>query len=98
MIVYLQAAELYPTSIRTTGMGFVYCVALFLDLPGPYITDMGKTDKRIPYLVMAAMGLITSISSSFIPETLGCYLAETVEQAARFGSDHKYFSIKIRKA
>ena len=98
MIVYLQAAEIYPTSIRTTGMGFIYCCALFLGLPGPFITDMGKVDKRVPYLFMAGLGMFGAITSSFLPETLGCYLAETVEQAARFGSDHDYFSIKVNKS
>ena len=97
MIVYLQQAELYPTSVRTTGMGFVYCAALFIGLPAPYITTMGKEDKRIPYLFMAGLGMFASISSSFIPETLGCYLPETVEQAAKFGSNHKYFSRKVSK-
>ena len=97
MIVYLQAAEIYPTSIRTTGMGFIYCFALFLGLPGPFITSMGKTKKWIPYLFMAGLGMFGAVTSSFIPETLGCYLPETVEQAAKFGSDHKYFSIKIKR-
>ena len=97
MLVYLQAAELYPTSIRTTGMGFIYCCALFLGLPGPFITSMGKTEKWIPYLFMSGLGMFGAVTSSFIPETLGCYLPETVEQASKFGSDHKYFSIKINK-
>ena len=97
LLVYLQEAEIYPTSIRTTGMGFIYCCGLFLGLPGPFITAMGKTEKWIPYLFMAGIGMFGAVTSSFIPETLGCYLPETVEQAAKFGSDHKYFSIKINK-
>ena len=97
LLVYLQAAEIYPTSIRTTGMGFIYCCALFLGLPGPFVTAMGKTDKRVPYLFLSGLGLFGATTSSFLPETLGCYLAETLEQAANFGRDHKYFSIKVNK-
>ena len=97
LLVYLQQAEIFPTSIRTTGMGFVYCCALFIGLPGPFITAMGKTDRRVPYLFMAGLAMFGAVTSSFIPETKGCYLPETVEQAAKFGSDHKYFSIKVNK-
>ena len=97
MLVYLQAAEIYPTSIRTTGMGFIYCCALFIGLPGPFITSMGKSDKTIPYWFMAGLGVFGAFTSSFIPETLGCYLAETVEQAASFGRNHNYFSVRVNK-
>ena len=95
MIVYLQAAEIYPTSIRTTGMGFVYFAALVLGLPAPYIVDMGKQDKSIPYIFLGALGIFSSITSSFLPETLGCYLPETLVGAANFGRDQKYFSMKV---
>ena len=97
MLVYLQAAEIYPTSIRTTGCGFIFCCNVFLGLPGPFITAMGKTDKRIPYLFMAGLGMFGAVTSSFLPETFGCSLAETLEEAAKFGSDQKYFSMKIKK-
>ena len=94
---FLQAAEIYPTSIRTTGIGFIFCCAMFLGLPGPFITAMGKSDKRIPYLFLSGLSLFGAITSSFLPETLGCYLSETLEQAANFGKDHKYFTIRVSK-
>ena len=97
MLVYLQAAEIYPTPIRTTGCGFVFCVNVFLCLPGPFITAMGKADKRVPYLFMAGLGMFGTLTSSFLPETLGCYLAETLEEASKFGSEQKYFSMKIKR-
>ena len=97
LMVFLQAAEIYPTSIRTTGMGFINCCAMFLALPGPFITAIGKSDKRIPYLFLSGLGLFGAITSSFLPETLDCYLMETLEQAADFGRDHKYFSLKVNK-
>ena len=70
---------------------------MLLGLPGPFITAMGKDDKRIPYLFLSGLGLFGAITSSFLPETLDCYLVETLEQAANFGRDHQYFSIKARK-
>ena len=97
MIVYLQAAEIYPTSIRTTGMGFVYFAALVLGLPGAYITDLGREDKCIPYLFMFGLGSLAALTSSFLPETYGVHLPETLEAAAEFGKDQKYFSRKIKK-
>lgn len=96
-IAYLQIAEIYPTSIRNTGTGFLFSGAMFLGVPGAYITGLGKKDKSIPYIFMAGLGLVASITSSFLPETLGCYLPETVEQASEYGRDHKYFSFKVNK-
>ena len=94
-IAYLQIAEIYPTSLRNTGTGFLFSGAMLLGVPGAYITGLGKTDKNIPYIFMAVLGLVASFTSSFIPETRGCFLPETLEQASEYGRDHKYFSFKM---
>ena len=97
-IAYLQIAEIYPTALRNTGTGFLFSGAMLLGVPGAYITGLGKIDKNIPYLFMAGLGVFGAIASSFIPETLGCYLPETIEQASEYGRDHKYFSFKVKKS
>ena len=89
---YLQAIELFPTCIRNTGLGFTAFAALLLGLSGPHITALGTDDSRIPLGVMGFINLIAAIAASFIPETLGCDLPETLKSASQYGNDQRYFS------
>ena len=61
-------------------------------LAGPHITALGSKDKRIPLGVMGLINLLASITASFLPETLGCDLPETLKSASNFGRDQAFFS------
>ena len=89
---YVQAAELVPTPIRNSGMGFASFSANIIGLSGPTAAHLGTIDKRIPYAIIAGISLISGVAASFLPETLGCYLPETIVSAAEFGKEQKYFS------
>ena len=41
---------------------------------------------------MALICLAGGLAASFLPETAGSELPETMEEAAEFGKDHGYFS------
>ena len=70
-------------------MGFV---AAIFGLAGPHITGLGTKDKRIPLGAMGLINLVAAVASSFIPETVGCDLPETLKAASDYGKDQKYFS------
>ena len=89
---YVQAAELNPTPVRNSGMGFASFSANMIGLSGPTAAHLGTIDKRIPYGIIACISLVSAIAASFLPETLGCYLPETIDTAAKFGKEQKYFS------
>ena len=89
---YLQGIELFPTCIRNSGLGFIGFVASVLGLAGPHITGLGAKDKRIPLAVMGLINVIAAVASSFLPETVGCDLPETLKAAARYGKDQHYFT------
>ena len=89
---YLQAIELFPTCIRNSGIGFIGTVASLLGLVGPHITGLGAEDRRIPLASMGLINLAATIASSFLPETLGCDLPETLKAGAEYGKDQHYFS------
>ena len=89
---YVQAAELNPTPIRNSGMGFASFSANIVGLSGPTAVHLATIDKRIPYGIIAIISFVSAIAASFLPETLGCYLPETISSAAEFGNDQKYFS------
>ena len=89
---YLQAIELFPTCVRNSGIGFIVFVAHIVGLVGPYITGLGAKDKRIPLAAMGLINLVAAVASSFLPETVGCDLPETLKAAAEYGKNQSYFS------
>ena len=89
---YLQAIEIFPTCVRNSGLGFVNFIAGILGLAGPHITGLGADDKRIPLGAMGLICLIAAVASSFLPETVGCNLPETLKESAEYGKDQHYFS------
>ena len=91
-LFYVQAAELNPTPVRNSGMGFASFAANIIGLSYPTAVHLGTIDKRIPYGIIAGISLISGVAASFLPETLGCYLPETIKSAAEFGKEQKYFS------
>merc|ERR1712226_1809710 len=89
---YLQSIELFPTCIRNSGLGFIGTMASILGLVGPHITGLGTVDERIPLGAMGLINLVAAIASSFLPETVGCDLPETLVAAAKYRRDQCYFS------
>ena len=89
---YLQAIEIFPTCVRNSGIGFIGFVATLFGLAGPHITGLGAEDPRIPLAAMGLINLVATVASSFLPETVGCDLPETLKAAAEYGKDQNYFS------
>jgi len=56
---------------------------------------LGATDLKLPYLAMFLISGAGAVSVSFLPETLGATLPETLDEASDFGKNDKYFSFKL---
>ena len=61
-------------------------------IPAPQVAYLGTFDKSIPYKIAAGICVFSAFAASFLPETLGCDLPETIPSAAKFGATQKYFS------
>uniref|UniRef100_A0A2M4BIK2 Putative synaptic vesicle transporter svop n=1 Tax=Anopheles marajoara TaxID=58244 RepID=A0A2M4BIK2_9DIPT len=95
--LYLQSVEMYPTSLRQTGTSFGIIVSNVFGALGPYIVFLGTNyDIRLPFVVMALIGLIGATSSVFLPETLHQKLPETLEEGRRFGREQRFWTIPKR--
>lgn len=84
--------EIFPTCIRQSGIGFSTLISQTISIGGPYVIYLGQYDLKLPYMVMFFICLIGAICTSFMPETLGCALPETIKDASTFGINDKYFS------
>eukprot|EP00092_Neocalanus_flemingeri_P014336 GFUD01015463.1.p1 GENE.GFUD01015463.1~~GFUD01015463.1.p1 ORF type:complete len:584 (+),score=109.85 GFUD01015463.1:144-1895(+) len=98
VVAYIQAMEVFPTCVRQSGIGFCTFISQIISIGGPYCIALGTTDLRYPYLVMFLICLAGTVATSFLPETVGAKLPETLEDANQFGRSDKYFSMKPPRA
>merc|ERR1719206_921007 len=98
VVAYIQAMEVFPTSVRQSGIGFCSFISQTISIGGPYVIHLGATDPRYPYLVMFLICLLGAVSTSFLPETVGAKLPETLEDANQFGRSDKYLSFKPNRS
>ncbi|XP_035223452.1 organic cation transporter protein-like [Stegodyphus dumicola] len=97
MVTYQQSSELYPTVVRSLGMGMSATVASIVTILLPYIILLADYGKVIPFIIIGIICLAAGIAASFLPETLNENLPQTITDAERFGRKQKFFSWNRRK-
>ena len=84
-VVYLYSAELFPTEIRTTGIGSCSTVGRLGGILAPFVGDLAKPhnldNPYIPVVIFGLSALLAGIVSLKLPETKGRKLPDTVEEA-----------------
>jgi len=91
-MVYMYTAELYPTLIRSTGVGTCSVMARIGGaIPAPYIALYlpNVTNAAMPYLVMGGAAVLGGCLALLLPETLGFKLPETLEDVERMKREQK---------
>ncbi|GFY44229.1 organic cation transporter protein, partial [Trichonephila inaurata madagascariensis] len=97
MAIYQQSSELYPTAVRSIGMGItgaVGCVAVVL---APYIVYLANYAKYIPFLIIGLVAVTASMSATLLPETLDEILPQTIQDGETFGRDQRYLMCKWKR-
>ncbi|XP_049808412.1 solute carrier family 22 member 7-like isoform X1 [Schistocerca nitens] len=88
----LQSVEVHPTCLRQIAACVEWAVAGVVMSAVPYVSLM--SDRRTPYAILAALNLGTAFAISFLPESALQRLPESLQDAAVFGRDQKYWSWK----
>lgn len=83
-MLYLFASEVFPTLLRTIGLGTCSMFARVGGLIQPQIVVLGGTWTFLPFIIYGALTLIGCIATLFLPETLNKRLPETLEEAENF--------------
>ncbi|KAG8183926.1 hypothetical protein JTE90_029030 [Oedothorax gibbosus] len=97
MATYQQSSELYPTVVRSIGMGMSSTVAMVATLIVPYLIYLGVYGKAIPFVVIGSTGIIAGVMAAFLPETLNENLPQSIFDAEDFGRKQKFFSMNRRR-
>ncbi|XP_029201092.2 LOW QUALITY PROTEIN: solute carrier family 22 member 5-like [Acropora millepora] len=74
--IYIHTAELYPTVIRTIGVGFSSLCARVGGMAAPYIVD--ATPLVVPSIVFGATSFSAGLTAMLLPETRGKPLPDFV--------------------
>ncbi|XP_071540960.1 organic cation transporter protein-like isoform X2 [Panulirus ornatus] len=82
LVIYLQAAELHPTPVRTCATGGASLVAIACNVFSPTIVAMARPWHS--YLLLGSLGLLGVLSASLLPETAGRPLPQTLDDAENF--------------
>ena len=82
--VFNFSAELFPTTLRATGIGFGSSVARIGGILAPQIIQLKKISSLLPPLVIGIIALFGAIVAFFMPETNDNPLMQTAEEAQRF--------------
>lgn len=88
--VLQQCIELFPTDIRARGFGLTQVASMLSVAASPFILHLDSWMHGLPLLLLCAFALISAAALSFLPETKGYRLPETLPQGERFGRDQSY--------
>ena len=67
----LWSSELFPTSVRSLGVGVFFTFEIFASSISPFVVDFSVMNHIDPLLCITAIGFLGCISSLFLKETLG---------------------------
>ncbi len=89
-VIYLYAAELFPTVLRQTGLGSSsMCARIGSVLAPPVGRQLGRVNRLIPIVIFAAVSLLGGIATLALPETRGGVLPDSVEEGEEFGKGQR---------
>ncbi|XP_063241777.1 organic cation transporter protein [Bacillus rossius redtenbacheri] len=79
-IIFVYTAELYPTVMRSAGVGASSTVARVGAMVAPFAPLLDVHMKALPFLLFGGVALLAAFVSFFFPETLGRKLPDTIEE------------------
>ncbi|XP_075920761.1 solute carrier family 22 member 7 [Petromyzon marinus] len=84
---YLHAVEIFPTSLRQNGLGYVCTMARLGGTVAPLAALLADAWPSLPGLLYSAVAFVGGLAALLLPETRGAELPETlsdVENDARW--------------
>ncbi len=97
-VIYLHSSEIFPTSIRNTGMGLMAITSRMGGIASPYFASLGDLYPNLHLVLFCVLPLSAGALYLRVPETLGRSLPETmddlaamVSSTARSGKDKEQY-------
>ncbi|XP_041979924.1 organic cation transporter protein isoform X2 [Aricia agestis] len=84
-IIYKYSAELFPTVVRSSGVGLGSMCASVSGAFTPLISLLDTLDPKIPTIIFGFLALFSGFSTFLLPETIGRNLPQSIEDGEKFG-------------
>ncbi|XP_008560212.1 organic cation transporter protein isoform X1 [Microplitis demolitor] len=93
--VYVYTAEMFPTTARHFLLSICSMTGRIGSILAPQTRLLAIIVESLPLILFGSMGIAAGIISLIFPETLGCKLPDTIEEAENIGykSDKKSVNI-----
>ncbi|XP_046845862.1 organic cation transporter protein-like isoform X1 [Xenia sp. Carnegie-2017] len=89
-VMLIYTAELFPTVVRSVGLGFSMFGARVGYILAPQINLIGSyTYESVPYVIFGSFALLAGLSLRAMPETLNVKLPETIEEVHKKTESNK---------
>lgn len=82
-IAYVYTAELYPTVMRSIGVGSCSTVARLGAVVAPFAPLLAVYSKPLPLMLFSGVSVFAAALVLLLPETLGTKLPDTIEEAEK---------------
>ena len=80
-MIYLHSSEVFPTVIRTTGLGTCSMFGRIGSMLAPIIgRELGAVNQPAAVAIFATLALMAGVLTLWLPETRGKKLADTIEE------------------
>ena len=79
-MVYVYANELFPTPIRSVGVGFSIFVGRFGSMMAPFILLLAQSLRINQMIIYSIIGIFTFVAVERLPETKGEHLNDVIEE------------------
>jgi MFS transporter, OCT family, solute carrier family 22 (organic cation transporter), member 4/5 len=85
--IYLFSVEQFPTVIRNVALGAASMSARVGGVSAPYLIYLSEFWKPLPILIFGVTALLGGFCSTFLPETYGKEMPETLADGERLGKN-----------
>ncbi|XP_033124960.1 organic cation transporter protein-like [Anneissia japonica] len=84
-LIYIVAAEIYPTPIRNTAIGVSSMIGSIGAIIAPQILFAGVIFEQLPYLIFGGLAIAAGLVMLLLPETRGLNLPQTLKEGENLG-------------
>ncbi|OWF44907.1 organic cation transporter protein-like [Mizuhopecten yessoensis] len=100
-VIYIFSSELFPTVVRTGGMGASSCVARLGGMSAPYIAKLGSLvgshyGQALPLVIFGVISVAAGLFTLLLPETLHKRLPDTIDEGTRFGTSAEDVNVYLQ--
>ena len=97
-VVYIHSGEIFPTTVRNSGMGLVSVAARVGGIMAPFIVSLGEFIPHLQFTVLGLMALTAGLMNLRLPETAGKELPEDINDLVCMISSNSRISPKKKQA